>query len=162
MTRKTSIYIAIGLIAIMGIFATVAYAGPLAKNRDGGKESREGRGLGKIAEKLGITDQQKEQIKSVIGKYRDDFKTQMKGMVESGRVLRDTITADSYNESAIRKASNDVNAYKTELAILAGKAYQDIAKILTPEQLSMIREFKQMRQDHVDEMLDLFSRMPGK
>ncbi|MFH1515226.1 MAG: Spy/CpxP family protein refolding chaperone [bacterium] len=159
MTKKNWIYLMIALVAIFGISATVAFAGPdsqSAKTKHGWRDKKSA----KIGRFLGITDQQREEIRGTLENYRDDFKPLIEGVIQAKRELRNTVTADSFNENAIRQASKNVSDYTVELAVLAGKAYQDVSKILTPEQLDLIKEFKEMRQDHVDDLMKLLEKMP--
>jgi len=159
--KKTWIYLTIAAIALVSILAVGVFAAPSIKGDGfkGGLKARKAERIGRI---LGITDEQRDEIKGILENYRGEFRPLIEGMTEAQRNLRDAITADSYNEKAIRDASNKVGEYRTNLALLIGKVYQDISKVLTPEQKAFIDDFKRMRQDHVSDLLELLDKMPGR
>ncbi|MCD6217566.1 Spy/CpxP family protein refolding chaperone [bacterium] len=160
MTKKTSIYISVALVALLGIFATCVYAAPNGKS-GGFKSAIKAHKAARMGAMLGITDEQKDEIRGTLEGYRDDFKPLVEGMIDAQRTLRDTVSADNFSESAIRKASDGVGDYRAELAVLAGKAYQDVSDILTPEQIDIVKEFKEMRRNHIDDFLGFLEKLPG-
>ena len=159
MTKKKWIYAIVALLALVGIFATCVYATPSGKSSVF-KSMFKSQKAAKVGAMLGITDEQKYKIQTTLKGYRDEFKPLAEGMIDAQRVLRDAVMSDDFDESAIRKASDDVGEYRMEIAILAGKVYQDVSIILTDEQLGIMDDFKQMRRNHVDDMLELFEKLP--
>ena len=162
MKTRTLIYTILAIAALAGIFAMGVYASPL-KGKTGESKARRFTGdrLAKAGQMLGITDEQKSEIASVVEKYRPEFKEKIQSFMEAQRNLKDDVTADKFNESAIRTASDKVGEYRTDLAILIGKAYQDIKTILTPEQLDTIKKFKEMRQSHLEDYMNFINELPG-
>jgi len=161
MRKKTWIYIAIAVVALTSILAISVFAAPGIKS-GGFKSGFKAWKAERIGRILGITDEQREQIAGVLEKHRGEFRPLVESMMESQRELRDTVMADNYDENAIRKASEEVGRQRTEIALLAGKAYQEISRILTPEQKAFIDDFKQMHREHISDLLGLLDKMPGE
>jgi len=162
MKTRTLIYTILAIAALAGVFAMGVYASPL-KGKSGEQRFSGFRGerLAKAGRMLGITDDQKDIIAAVVEKYRPEFKENILSLMEAQRNLRDAVTSDNFNESAIKTASNKVGEYRTDLAVLAGKAYQEVKVILTPEQLNAIKKFKEMRRRHSDDYMNFLNELPG-
>ena len=162
MTKRTWIYVTIALIALLSVFAIAVYASPVTTRSYGFKSRMKARKAEKVGQLLGITDEQREKIVSTLEIYREDFKPLIEGMMNASRDLRDTVTSDKFDEKAIRDKASLVSEYKVELAVLIGKVYQDVKVILTPEQIELINEFKEMRQNHTEDFLDWFDKVPDR
>ena len=129
------------------------------QNRKNNRKSRADRGqrppmgmmLGKIAtnpkvaEKLGISEEQTTAINNAITQYQDQHKSlaqEMKAAVKEQLELLKTETAD---EGALMTAIEKTGAIRTEIAKLRVKEMLVVKKILSPEQVTKIMAFMKER-----------------
>lgn len=113
--------------------------------------------MGKATEmgkELGVTDEQKKQIKEAVAPFRDQMRQEIKVVVEKRQALRDAVTAPGANEGAIRAAAEQVGKAAGDAAVTASKIYAAVKPILTPEQVKKLDEFKKNNREAVDKFLD--------
>ncbi len=127
---------------------------PQAQKMRGGPEGRGG--AGQIMEGLGLSEQQRDMMKTVHEDYRDQIKALGEKASAAKDALDDAVEADDVDETTIRelsKAAADANA---DLLVLRGKMKKELSSVLTPEQKELVgekrAEFKQKRQARRDEM----------
>ncbi len=100
---------------------------------------------------LDLTDAQREQVRVVFEQYRPQFDQLGTQARESGEALRDAMTADAFDEGAIRSAHQGVAAAQVELAVLGSQARRDVMNLLTPEQRQRAAELKAEREKRMQE-----------
>lgn len=111
----------------------------------GGPAMGVGRGLGQ----LGLTAEQREQVKAIRQAHQDEFKALADRGLPARRALADAIAAG--DEAAIRKASADLASVQTDRALLAAKVHEEIFKILTPEQQQKAKELRETAQQRQEQ-----------
>jgi protein CpxP len=121
-----------------------------AQDTNSAAGTRPGRGqiLQRIAKKLNLTDDQKSQIKAVLGGEKDTLKSLFGQLHDARKNLRAAIHANDANEAAVRAASAKVASVEADLAVERMKLYGKIAPILTDQQRRKIADFEQ-RFDNV-------------
>ncbi len=96
---------------------------------------------------LNLTDDQKQQIKTIFSNHKDDFKAIADRARPARQALQDAIA--SGDEAAIRQHSSELAAVQTDRALLASKVHAEVFKVLTPEQQqkaqTLIKQFEQRR-----------------
>jgi len=103
--------------------------------------------LGPAARELNLTDAQREQIKAIAEKHRDEMKAIQDRMQPARKALDAAITADAFDENAIRAAAAEVAGIEADGAVLRAKVHQEGWKVLTPEQQQKAKELQsQMEQ----------------
>ncbi|MGO9243625.1 MAG: Spy/CpxP family protein refolding chaperone [Verrucomicrobiia bacterium] len=140
MTTHTKALIGAGLVAALtvgGFFAFLAHADT---NEIATVNGRFGRRLAQ----LGLSDQQKAQVKSILRSYQPTVGPLVKEVVTERRALRDTIRAQTIDETAIRAEAAKVASLETDLAVQRAHVAHDIRAVLTPEQ---IHKLKNMQMD---------------
>lgn len=132
------------MAAVLALSTTVAFAVP--HEGKGGRHGRGGRAeLGpRFAEKLGLTDAQKEQIKSI----RQSFREQNKAFFESSKnTFRELRAAKKAGDTAKADALKpQVEAARTQMRQLHDQQRTQILAILTPEQRAQYEALKAERQ----------------
>lgn len=108
--------------------------------------------MGKLAE-LGITEQQKEQIKTVMLTNAPAVKPLIQQFVQERRALTDLVTATPVNEAAIRAQVAKVAAVGADLAVKHAHIAEQIRPILTPEQIQKLRDMRIDVESHIDAMI---------
>jgi Spy/CpxP family protein refolding chaperone len=138
MTRDMKILTTAGAIAaatVIGCFAYIAHAGTT--------EATPARG--RIAERLvalGVTDQQKAEVKTVLRKHQPTVQPLVKQLVTERRALRNTIRAETIDESAVRAEAAKVASLEADLAMQRAHLSHDIRAVLTPDQIQKLKDMQ--------------------
>lgn len=112
---------------------------------------------GKLPEELGLTEEQKGQLKEAMGGRREEMKAAMESVFKARRALQGVVTSDSASEEAIQKAAADLSQAIANRAVLASKARAEMRKVLTPEQIKKLDELKASREDAMKERRQRFA-----
>lgn len=135
--------VACGLAGTMLVHKANAAAPVLAQL--GGDSPRHGRILEKLAS-LGITDEQRDQIKAILRDARPKAEPLVKQFVAERRAMR-TLIHNGASEAEIRAQATKVASVATDLAVLRAQVAPKVKAVLTPEQQKkmqdMIGEFDQ-------------------
>lgn len=100
---------------------------------------------------LDLTDAQREQVRAVVEQYQPQFEQLGTQAREAGQVLRDAVTADVFDEGAIRSAHQAVAAAQADLAVVGAQVHRDVMNLLTPEQRQRAAELKAEREQRSQE-----------
>ncbi len=118
--------------------------------------------LNLLSEELGLTDDQRAALKSLVRSHRQEIRPLVKTLIAQKRVLQELVLAENPDPAAIRAASADLGHSIAEAAVLGSMLAQKAQSILTPEQFKQFREKRQNRQKAFDESLrEWQERDPG-
>jgi Spy/CpxP family protein refolding chaperone len=141
-------------VLVTGLAATAfAQAGQPGLQRRGGRMAFAPRmgpmalGLGQ----LGLTDAQRDQVRAIMERHRDDFRKLAQQEREARRALQEAVTAEGFNESAIRTAGAKVGEAQTEAALLRARVHEEVWTVLTPEQREKAKTLKAEREQRMKE-----------
>jgi Spy/CpxP family protein refolding chaperone len=103
-----------------------------------------------VAERLNLTDAQKQQITSIVESRRDEVRT----LADRGRTAREAleeaVTARTFDEATVRSRSAELAAVEVDMAVTRARIFAEVVQILTPEQRTQLdtlrAEMQQMRQ----------------
>jgi Spy/CpxP family protein refolding chaperone len=121
--------------------------------RDGGWEGHGHRGH-RLAKALGLSKEQKEQIKAIFRKHRDEIAPLRNEMVSERRELRNLILSDKPDEAVLREQAKKIAATSGDLAVRRAKMFQEVRTVLTPEQLKKFRALQEKRDRRIDRMMN--------
>jgi Spy/CpxP family protein refolding chaperone len=127
-----------GLVAALtvgGFFAFLAHADTNEVGIDSGR-------FGRRLAQLGLTDQQKVQVKTILRSYQPTLGPLVKEVVTERRALRDTIRAQTIDETAIRAEAAKVASLEADLAVQRAHVADDIRAVLTPEQIQKLKNMQ--------------------
>jgi protein CpxP len=119
----------------------------------GGKGHRGGRGFlgGRMAERLNLTDAQKEQLQQIAARHRESIKA-LRQQGGPGRQGRGFDGFDgTFNESEVRAAAQARANASVELAVIRARMRSEMYNVLTPEQKSQLAAERQQRQQRRQE-----------
>jgi Spy/CpxP family protein refolding chaperone len=137
------------IIAVIG-FTGVSHAGRHFSNLMGlGHIYR----LNLLSEELGLTDDQRTALKDLIRNHRHEIKPLVKALIAKKRALQELVLEEDPDPAAVRQASADLGNAIAEAAVLGSSLAQKAKSILTPEQLTRLREMRQNHQKALDESL---------
>ena len=107
-------------------------------------------GDGPLAQ-LDLTSQQRDDIHDLLVGQRDQMRASGEAMREARQALRNAVHAEVYDENAIRNAVAKVAAAEEQMALQRAATFQEINKILTPEQQVEARKLMEKREEFFNE-----------
>ncbi len=125
--RKTAVALALAALAVLAL-PTFAYA---ASHRPAGRTPT---ALERVAQRLDLSQDQIDQIRRILAGHKEELAAEIGAVTAARRNLFDTIHGETFDETAIRRASAAVGAAETELAVTRGGIVQEVRTVLTPEQ----------------------------
>ncbi len=112
--------------------------------RDGGFHHGRGERMrGFIAEQIGLTDQQKAQIKQIRENHKDSIKPLVQDLRAKKQELRQSFEGDVYNETLAAQKISEMSGVKAKLIGERIKVRKEILAVLTPEQKIKLDQLKE-------------------
>jgi protein CpxP len=146
---------AIGALAGMVVLLLAAAVSFAHGGRHGGEGAgREGLYSGKALDRLGVSAEQKAQIRDVLGKYRPETEPAVRQLAAERRALRKMIQGGAADEAAIRVQAAKVASLESDLAVVRARAAKEVRTLLTPEQLARLGELQAKREQKADRMME--------
>jgi protein CpxP len=121
--------------------------------RDGGWKGHGHRG-DRLAKALDLSKEQKDQIKAIFRKHRDEIAPLRKEMVSERRELRNLIQSDKPDEAVLREQAKKIAVTSGNLAVRRAKMAQEVRAVLTPEQIQKFRALQEKRDRRIDRMMN--------
>ncbi len=101
--------------------------------------------LGPI-QRLGLSDEQKNQVKTIMESHADEFKTLGERARTAHRALNEAIMADPVQDAAIRQKSAEAAAADADLAVAHAHARAEVLQMLTEAQREQLKTWAAERQ----------------
>jgi Spy/CpxP family protein refolding chaperone len=156
-TSMTRVFSHIGLkvgAAILVLGMAGAYASAQSTTTD--PPRRGGRGPGQfgpgalglfgplpmMAQQLGLTDTQKDQIKSLAQSHADEWKALLDREVAARNAEQAAITATQFDEVTIRQKSAELAAVQADIAVARARARGELLQILTTDQQNTLKQLE--------------------
>ena len=108
----------------------------------------------RMAKALGLSDEQKTQVKAIFRKHRDGTASLRKEMTSGRRELRKLVRSDKPDEAAIREQVKKIAATGGNLAVDRAKMFQEVRAVLTPEQIAKFRALQEKRDRWIDRKMN--------
>lgn len=103
-----------------------------------------------VLRQLDLTDDQRGQVRQVMQSHSDALKAIGERLREAHRAQNDAVTAETFDENAIRTKAADVASVMADAAVLNAKVHTEVFAILTPEQRTRAAEIKAERQARME------------
>jgi Spy/CpxP family protein refolding chaperone len=103
--------------------------------------------LGPIAEHLGLSDAQKDSVKTIMQSHAAEFKALAERAGAARRGLEAAVMADPIDDAAIRQKSAEVAAVDADLAVAGAHARAEVFQVLTAEQRDQAKQWASRRAD---------------
>lgn len=169
MTRKrllTMVTVPVAVVAVLALTAGVMHAkqfgGPGGPGGRGGA-GRVGPGpqgpggpMGlprALVEQLDLTDAQREQIRGLVQQHEAEARQLGERVGKALHAQQQAITAEVFDESAIRAAAAEVSAAQADMAVFQGRVHAEVYQVLTAEQQAKARELKSKMDARAQERL---------
>jgi Spy/CpxP family protein refolding chaperone len=109
-----------------------------------------GRGAFPMAQ-LGLTDAQRDQVREVMQRHREDMQAAGRRLREAHEAQRQAVQTMPVNEGLIRSTSQALAAAQTDMALLQARVHGEVWSLLTPEQQTKASELKAEREKRRNE-----------
>ena len=151
MNRFRSLATGVALVALLA--TSVAYA---QEPPGGGFGGRGGRGFGPggpglVLNELNLTDAQREQVREIRGRYREQIQTLSRRLGDLTAKQRQAIETVPVNETLITSATQDMTQAQVEVAIQEARINADIWSVLTPEQQAKATKLRAERKAQMEQ-----------
>ena len=107
-----------------------------------------------IADRLGLSETQREQVRSVVDSRRDEVRTLVERSTTARRTLEAAVMSQKFDESTIRAQSAELAVIEADMAVTRARIFGEVVQILTPEQrkeLDTLRsQMEQRRQTQIE------------
>jgi Spy/CpxP family protein refolding chaperone len=104
-----------------------------------------------LRSEMDVTPEQRGEIREVLLGQRSQIAATVESVREKRLVLRDAVLADQPDEGKIRAAASELGVALGDAAVKAANLRGKIAPILTDEQRELIYQFRQERDESIDE-----------
>ena len=151
MNRFRSLAWGVALVALLA--TSVAYA---QEPPGGGFGGRGGRGFGPggpglALNELNLTDAQREQVREIRDRYREQIQTLSRRLGDLTAKQRQAIETVPVNETLITSATQDMTQAEVEVAIQEARINADIWSVLTPEQQAKATKLRAERKAQMEQ-----------
>jgi Spy/CpxP family protein refolding chaperone len=103
--------------------------------------------VGHIVERLGLSDTQKESVKTIMQSQAGEFKALAERLGAARRGLEEAVMADPISEAAIRGKSAELAAVDADMAVASARGLAEIFQVLTAEQRDQVRKLAAQRME---------------
>lgn len=152
---RTSILVAAGVVVVAaaGLFAGRLSADAFPQGRHGDFAPRM---FARIAGAIGLTDDQKSQIKDILRSHAAEIEAQMTASHSARQALRAAVIAQPFDEATIRARAADVGKAHADGAVLFAKIRAEIDPILTADQKDKLKAFQSRARKRGDNAVQSF------
>ena len=165
MTRFRKFTLSAVIVALVGSGAAALYAqgtargrgaGPFGPGGPGGRGFAAGFALGQ----LDLSDTQKQQIRDITKRHRDQTQPVVQRLQQAMEAQRAAIEAIPVNEPVVRSAAQDVAAAQADMAVEQARLHSDIFAVLTVEQQEKAKQLEAQAQARAQERRQRAPRQP--
>jgi len=142
MKKFTIVFLVFALVAIGTVFA-------FAHRGDKGRHGREfgHRGFERTAEKLNLTDVQKEQVKQIMESSRSKVEPLKESMRANRQQLKSLTENGQFDQAQVQAIANQQGAMAAQIIVEKERAKWEIFQILTVEQRAQAKQLKEKMKE---------------
>jgi protein CpxP len=149
------------LAAGVAVVALLATSAAFAQGARGGGPFG-GRGgpapLGLELRALNLTDSQREQVREIRERYREQMRTTSQRLSEAADKQRQAIETLPVNETLITSATQDMTQAQVDVAIQQARLHADVWWLLTPEQQAQATKLRAERKARFEQRRQEFQQ----
>lgn len=105
----------------------------------------------RIADRLDLSDEQRSELAAILEAYRPESELLGETLSVTRKELDDQITADDFDEIAIREAAERSAAVRADLAVLRARIHTEVLQVLTEDQIAEAREMRERFRSFAEE-----------
>lgn len=154
--------VALAIVAGVGVAVTAREQGPRGPGgfMGQGGPGRPG-GILPGLRALDLTDTQREQLQAAMESHKAEFEAQAARMRTARTALHAAVTADTFDEAAVRQKAADVAIVDADGAVLRAKVHAEVWALLTPEQQQKAKALEAQRQERRGQLRERFEERRG-
>jgi Spy/CpxP family protein refolding chaperone len=166
MDRVRKIVVTAVIVSVMsgGAVALFAQGGPGRGPGGGaapfGPGARRGFDAGFALGQLNLSDAQKQQVRDIMLRHRQQMQPTMQRLQEAMQAERAAINQVPVNEAAVRDASAALAKVQADMAVEQARLHADVFNILTVEQQEKAKQLEQQAQARQQERRQRAPRPP--
>jgi Spy/CpxP family protein refolding chaperone len=103
-----------------------------------------------LGPRIGLTDAQKEQIKTIADSHKDEWKALAARGRAAHMALDDAIAADAVDDGLIRQKSAEPSAVEADVAVARAHARAEVLQILTADQKAQLKTMQAEMKKRMD------------
>lgn len=112
---------------------------------------------------LELTEAQRQQVRDVMQRHREDMQEAGKRLRDAHEAQRAAVETVPVNEGLIRSTGQTLANAQTDMALLEARIHSDIWALLTPDQQEKAKNLKEKRETRTRERMDRRQqRRPGQ
>jgi Spy/CpxP family protein refolding chaperone len=105
-------------------------------------------------EKLGITEEQREEIRGIVVSHAGEILSHVRALVNAHRDLREEVLDPAAGEREVRLAGADLGKALSDACVRLADLLSQVRPVLTDEQVEEAREMRQQRLEKRRELVD--------
>ena len=142
------------IMALVLAFSGTALAKDGKRGGPEGFHDGSGRGIVKMADELGLSQEQKRAVAQILKENREQEKALRGAMMTAREAMGDVMAKTPGDEAAVRKAAQAVGKASEDMAVNWGKAKAKIDAVLTPEQKAKAAQKREEFKKRIKERMD--------
>jgi periplasmic protein CpxP/Spy len=155
--------LATGVALVMLVATTVAFAqGPRGGGPFGGRGGRGPMGGALPLAQLNLTDAQREQVRTIRERYREQTQALASRLAEAADKQRQAIETLPVNETLITSATQDMTQVQVDVAVQEARLNAEVWSVLTPEQQAQATKLRAERKARMEERRQEFQQRRGR
>ena len=148
--RKLTLAVAAAALTLGGLFAANLVANtpgaPAAPGTpEGTPPPAEPWAMRRAAKQLGLSDDQRQQIRGVLKSHAGEIEAQMRAAQSGHKALSEAMAIQPLDETKIRQQALALGEVRADGAVLRARIRSEIWPILTPDQQEKAREMRSMK-----------------
>jgi Spy/CpxP family protein refolding chaperone len=144
----------ITLIAVLAMlaFSTAAWSNPHERGHGSRGDSMFGNTmkmvhrLERAADKIGISDQQMDEIMAVVDESRQSVREVRRAMRDNRKAIAESIHADNYDADQVQKLADQHGQLASQMIVMGAQVRSQVHALLTEEQRQQIGEMKSRKK----------------
>ncbi len=111
---------------------------------------------------LDLTETQREQVKATMDGHKAEFEAVGTKLQAAHKALNEAVTAETFDEGAIRQKSADVAIAEADGAVLRAVVHSEVWALLTPEQQAKAKTLRAEMDARRGQMRERFEQRRGQ
>jgi Spy/CpxP family protein refolding chaperone len=152
--RRLTLFAGAGALAISGLFAPRLTANTTETPDSGGEPPA----FGRMARRLGLSDQQKEQIRGILKSHAGEIETQIESGRNGHKALREAMDAAPLDEARIRQQALALGQIRADAAVLRARIRSEIWPVLSADQQQKAQQMRSWKSQKERRRMDALER----
>ncbi len=146
--KRAKILTTVCILALSVTVVLAAHAGPFGGGHRGHGPEGGFHGMRALMQ-LDLSADQKHAVSDILKKYEKDQDKARDSVQERRQQMAALMTAEDFNEAAIRQTFQQTSAAMEEAVVLRARMFADIKGILNGDQLEQLAEMQQNREERM-------------